>query len=71
VETMPRSGSADAEAVLHAQLDFAVAMVDNFEKGAKAYELMWGPLGGPAIETMRRMLKAQRLYLEELKGTLD
>jgi hypothetical protein len=32
---------------------------------------MWGPLGGPAIETMRMMLKAQRLYLEELKGTLD
>jgi hypothetical protein len=71
VETMRRSGRADAEAVLHAQLDFAEAMVGSFAKGAKAYELMWGPLGGPAIETMRMVLKAQRLYLEELKGTLD
>jgi hypothetical protein len=71
VEPMRRSGRDDAETVLHAQLDFAEAMVGNFEKGAKAYELMWGPLGGPAIEIMRMMLKAQRLYLEELKGTLD
>ena len=71
METMRRSGRDDAEALLRAQLDFAEAMVGNFEKDAKAYELMWGPLGGPAIETMRMMLKAQRLYLEELKGTLD
>ena len=71
METMRRSGRDDAEAVLHAQIDFAEAMVGNFEKGAKVYELMWGPLGGPAIETMRMMLRAQRLYLEELKGTLN
>jgi hypothetical protein len=71
VESMRRSGRDDAEALLRAQIDLAEAMVGNFEKGAKAYELMWGPLGGPAIETMRMVLKAQRRYLEELKGTLD
>jgi hypothetical protein len=71
VESMRRSGRDDAEALLRAQIDLAEVMVGNFEKGAKAYELMWGPLGGPAIETMRMVLKAQRRYLEELKGTLD
>jgi hypothetical protein len=68
---MGRSGTEDAESILHAQLDFAEAMVGTLEKNTKTYELMWGPLGGPAIESMRMMLKAQRLYLEELKGTLD
>jgi hypothetical protein len=68
---MGRSGTEDAESILHAQLDFAEAMVGTLEKNTKTYELMWGPLGGPAIEPMRMMLKAQRLYLEELKGTLD
>ena len=67
---MGRSGTEDAESILHAQLDFAEAMVGTLEKNTKTYELMWGPLGGPAIESMRMMLKAQRLYLEELKGTL-
>ena len=71
MESMRRSGRDDAETLLRAQIDFAEAMVGNFAEGAKAYELMWGPLGGPAIEIMRMMLKAQRLYLEELKGTLD
>jgi hypothetical protein len=69
-KTMRRSGRADAETVLHAQLDLAEAMVGNVAQGTKAYELMWGPLGGPAIEIMRMMLKAQRLYLEQLRGTL-
>jgi hypothetical protein len=68
---MGRSGTEDAESILHAQLDFAEAMVSALEKNTKTYELMWGPLGGPAIEPMRIMLKAQRLYFEELKGTLD
>ena len=68
---MGRSGTEDAESILHALLDFAEAMVGTLEKNTKTYELMWGPLGGPAIESMRMMLKAQRLYLEELKGTLD
>lgn len=70
-ETPRRNGSDDAEAILRTQLDFAQAMVDNFAKSAEPYQLMWGPLGGPAVEAMRTTLKAQRLYLEELKNTLD
>jgi hypothetical protein len=71
MEPTRRSGTEDAETILHAQLDFAETMVDNLKRGAKAYGLMWGPLGGPAVEPMRMMLEAQRLYLEELRGTLD
>jgi hypothetical protein len=32
---------------------------------------MCGPLGGPAVGAMRTALEAQRLYLEELKKTVD
>ncbi len=71
METPRRNGSDDAEAILRVQLDLARAMVDNFAKSARPYQLMWGPLGGPAIEVMERALKAQRLYLEELKSTLE
>jgi hypothetical protein len=69
--TMGRSGTEDAETILHAQLDVAEAMVGTVVKSTKTYELMWGPLGGPTIEVMRIMLEAQRLYIEELKRTLD
>lgn len=69
--TMGRSGAEDAETILHTQLDVAEAMVDNVVKSTNTFELMWGPLGGPPIEFMRMMLEAQRLYIEELKRTLD
>ena len=69
--TPRRNGSDDAEAILRTQLDFARAMVGSFAKSAEAYQLMWGPLGGPAVGAMRRALEAQRLYLEELKKTVD
>ena len=69
--TPHRNGSGDAEAVLRTQLDFARAMVGSFAKSAEAYQLMWGPLGGPAVGAMRTALEAQRLYLEELKKTVD
>jgi hypothetical protein len=69
--TVGRSGTEDAETFLHAQLDVAEAMVGNAVKSTKMYELMWGPLGGPTIEVMRMTLEAQRLYIEELKRTLD
>lgn len=71
MEPKRRNGRDDAEAALRIQLEFAEAMLDSFAKGTKAWELMWGPLGGPAIEVMEVALKAQRLYLEELKETLD
>jgi hypothetical protein len=70
METPRRNGSDDAEAILRTQLDFAQAMVDNFAKSADAYQLMWGPLGGPAVGTMRTALEAQRLYLKELQKTV-
>lgn len=66
-----RNGSDDAEAILRTQLDFAQAMVGNIAKSTEAYQLMWGPFGGPAVGTMRTALQAQRLYLEELKKTMD
>ncbi len=69
--TPRRNGSDDAEAILRTQLDFARAMVGSFAKSAEAYQLMWGPLGGPAVGAMRMALEAQRLYLEELKKTVD
>jgi hypothetical protein len=69
--TPHRNGSDDAEAILRTQLDFARAMVGSFAKSAEAYQLMWGPLGGPAVGAMRTALEAQRLYLEELKKTVD
>lgn len=69
--TTRRSGSNDAETVLRAQLDFAEVIVGGFAQGAKAYALMWGPLGRPAAEAMETAAKVQRLYLEELKATLD
>jgi hypothetical protein len=71
MEPTRRSGTDEAETILHVQLDFAEAMVNKIKRGAKAYGLVWGPLGGPAVEPMRMMLEAQRLYLEELRGTLD
>ncbi len=69
--TPRRNGSDDAEAILRTQLDFARAMMGNFAKSAEAYQLMWGPIGGPAVEAMRTALEAQRLYLEELRNTVD
>ena len=71
METPRRNGSDDAEAILRTQLDFARAMVDNFAKSTEAYQMMWGPFGGPAVGSMRTALQAQRLYLEELKKTVD
>ena len=69
--TPRRNGSDDAKAILRTQLDFARAMVGSFAKSAEAYQLMWGPLGRPAVGAMRTALEAQRLYLEELKKTVD
>ena len=57
METPRRNGSYDAEAILRVQLDLAKVMVENFAKSARPYQLMWGPLGGPAIEVMERALK--------------
>jgi hypothetical protein len=71
MEPTRRNGAEDAETFLHAQLDVAEEMVRNAANGTKMYELMWGPLGGPPIEFMRTMLKAQRLYIEEMRKTLD
>jgi hypothetical protein len=71
VKPTRRSGTKDAETILHAQLDAAEAIRDSFANGARTYELMWGPLGGPPIEVMRMMLEAQRLDIEELKKTLN
>jgi hypothetical protein len=68
--TPRRSGSEDAKAILRTQLGFARATVDNFAKGAEAFQLMWGPLGGPAVGAMRTALRAQRLYIEELQKTV-
>lgn len=45
---MDRSGTEDAETILHAQLDIAGAMVGNAVKSTKTYELMWGPPGFPS-----------------------
>ena len=69
--TPHRNGSDDAEAILRTQLDFAQAMVGNLAKSAELYQLMWGPLGGPMVGAMRKALEAQRLYLEELRKTVD
>ena len=69
--TPRRNGSDDAEAILRTQLDFAQAMVGNIAKSTEAYQRMWGPFGGPAVGAMRTALQAQRLYLEELKKTVD
>lgn len=69
--TPRKNGSDDAEAILRAQLDFARAIVGNFAKTAESYQLMWGPLGGPAVGAMRTALEAQRLYLEELRKTVQ
>ena len=72
MEEMPRrNGSDDAEAILRAQLDFARTMVGNFAKSAESYQMMWGPWGGPTVEAMRTALEAQRLYLEELRKTVE
>jgi hypothetical protein len=69
--TPRRNGSDDAEAILRAQLDFARAMVGNLAESAESYRFMWGPLGGPMVGAMRMALRAQRLYLEELRKTVD
>ena len=69
--TPRRNGSDDAEAILRTQLDFAQTMLGNLAKSAEAYQMMWGPLGGLAVGAMRTALEAQRLYLEELKKTVD
>ena len=71
METPRRNGSDDAEAILRTQLDFAQTMVGNLAKSAEAYQLMWGPFGGPGVGVMRTALQAQRLYLEELRKTVD
>jgi hypothetical protein len=69
--TPRRNGSDDAEAILRAQLDFARAMVGNLAESAESYRFMWGPLGGPMVGAMQTALRAQRLYLEELRKTVD
>jgi hypothetical protein len=69
--TTRSSGRDDAEAVLRAQVEFAKAGVDGFATCAKAYWLMWGTLGRPAIEVVETAAKVQQRYLEELRGTLD
>ncbi len=69
--TPRRNGSDDAEAILRTQLDFVQAMVANFVKSAEAYQMMWGPFGGPAVGVMRTALEAQRLYLKELRKTVN
>lgn len=69
--TTRRSGRDDAEAVLRAQVDLVKVGVDGFATGAKAYWLMWGMLGRPAIEAVETTAKVQQRYLEELRGTLD
>jgi hypothetical protein len=69
--TPRRNGSDDAEAILRTQLDFAQVMLANFAKGVEAYRMMWGPFGGPAVGVMRTALEARRLYLEELRKTVD
>jgi hypothetical protein len=51
-------------------LDFARAMVGNLAESAESYRFMWGPLGGPMVGAMRRALRAQRLYLKELRKTV-
>jgi hypothetical protein len=33
--------------------------------------MMWGRFGGPAVGSMRTALQAQRLYLKELRKTVD
>ena len=71
METPRRNGSDAAEATLRIQLNFAQVMVDNFAKSAEAYQLMWGPLGGPMVGAMRTALEAQRLYLKELQKTVN
>ena len=68
--TRRRNGRDDAGAILRTQLNFAQTMVGNFAKSAEAYQMMWGPLGGPMVASMRTALEAQRLYLEELKKTV-
>ena len=68
--TTRRSGRDDAEAVLRAQLDFARVVMDGFAESAKAYWLMWGTLGGPAIGAVETVAEAQRRYLESLRDTL-
>jgi hypothetical protein len=70
MQTPRRNGSDDAEAILRTQLGFAQAVVDNFAKSAEAYQLMWGPFGGPVLGAMRTALEAQRLYMEELQKTV-
>lgn len=70
VWTTRRSGRDDAEAVLRAQLDFAVAMLDGFTEGARAYWSAWGMRGAPAIWAVETAAQAQRRYLETLRATL-
>ena len=55
--TPRRNGSDDAEAILRTQLDFAQAMVGNIAKSTEAYQLMWGPFGGPAVGACGRRSK--------------
>ena len=71
MEMPHRNGSDDAEAILRTQLDFARATVDNFAKSAEAFQLIWGPFGGPIVGATRTVLRAQRLYIEELQKTVD
>ena len=70
MQTTRRSGRDDAEAVLRAQLGLARVAVDGFSQGAKAYLLMWGTLGGPAIQAVETAAEAQRRYLDTLRATL-
>lgn len=69
--TLRRNGTDDAEAILRTQLDFTQATVGNFAKSVEACQFMWGPFGGPMVGAVRTALEAQRLYLEELRKTVD
>ena len=68
--TLGRSGRDDAEVLLRVKLDFASVMVEGFAEGAKAYWLMWGTLGGPAIGLVEMAAEVQRRYLQSLRSTL-
>jgi hypothetical protein len=70
MQTTRRSGREDVEAVLRAELRLARVAVDGLAQGATAYWLMWGTLGGPAIQAVETAAEIQRRYLDTLRATL-
>ncbi len=68
--TMRSSGRDDAEMLLRVKLDFASVVVEGIAEGAKAYWLMWGTLGEPAIRVVEMAAEVQRQYLQSLRSTL-